>query len=192
MRARSVVLLLPLVVFLTACAEPPSKEISQAEGAIDAARAAGADTYAAETLDGATDSLDRAAAAVAERDYRLALNLAIESRERAQVAARQASEAKAVARGNAERIVAEAEALLGRARERVQAPPFARQPRATAAAFRAAITSAEERMQEARAALGAGEYTEVLTIVTGLRTKLQEAIATLDNATAAPAPRRRR
>ena len=75
-------------VSLVACGEPPDKEMHQAQGAIDAARAAGADTYAPDEFKAAVDALARAQDAVAQRDYRLALNNALDSRERAQNAAR--------------------------------------------------------------------------------------------------------
>ena len=55
------------------CADPPSKELHQAQGAIDAARAAGADSYATDEFTAAVEALARAEAAVGQRDYRLAL-----------------------------------------------------------------------------------------------------------------------
>ena len=69
------------LVLLTACGTPPHKEIDQAQGAIDAARAAGADRLATEEFNAATTSLKLANDAVDQRDYRLALNHALESRE---------------------------------------------------------------------------------------------------------------
>ena len=64
------------------CGEPPSKEMHQAQGAIDAARAAGAERYAADTLAAAVKALAQADLAANQRDYRLALNHALDSRER--------------------------------------------------------------------------------------------------------------
>src|SRR6476646_8902770 len=61
------------IASLVACGEPPDKEMHQAQGAIDAARAAGAETYAPAELKAAVDALTRAQDAVAQRDYRLAL-----------------------------------------------------------------------------------------------------------------------
>src|SRR4029078_2966791 len=84
-----------------ACGDPPEKEMQQAQGAIDAARAAGADRYAVEEYTAATEALKNARIAVEQRDYRLALNHALDSLERAQEAARQAADGKAAARMNA-------------------------------------------------------------------------------------------
>src|ERR1041384_1104727 len=77
-------------VLMAGCGDPPNKEMDQAQGAIDAARAAGADRYAATEYTAATDALKRAQDAVAQRDYRQALNEALDSREHAQNAAREA------------------------------------------------------------------------------------------------------
>ena len=72
-----------LVVVLVAisCAEPPHKEMDQAQGAIDAARAAGAEQYAAAEFTAATKALAQSNEAVTARDYRLALNYALDRNE---------------------------------------------------------------------------------------------------------------
>ena len=103
-----------LVVVLVAisCAEPPHKEMDQAQGAIDAARAAGAEQYAAAEFTAATKALTQSNEAVTARDYRLALNYALESREQAQNAARTAADTRAKLRGDAERSIAEAKSLI--------------------------------------------------------------------------------
>jgi len=89
-------------LLLFGCAEPPNREIDQAQGALDAARAAGAEQYAAEEFAAAVTSLKQSRAAVAARDYRSALNYALDSRERAQIAAKQASNQRAVVRSQVE------------------------------------------------------------------------------------------
>src|SRR5438034_1116223 len=81
-----------------ACGAPPDKELQQAQSAIEAARAAGADRFAVEEFLAAQNALARANEAVAQRDYRLALNHALDARERAQTATRDASGRVAAAR----------------------------------------------------------------------------------------------
>ena len=76
----------------SACTSPPNKEMDQAQGAIDAARAAGAERYAATELAAANTALKNANDAVQQGDYRLALNHALDSREQAQNAARVAAD----------------------------------------------------------------------------------------------------
>jgi hypothetical protein len=72
-RLPSLVALIFATLFAAACSEPPSKEMNQAQGAIDAARAAGAEQYAADELKAAVDALAQYEVAVTARDYRLAL-----------------------------------------------------------------------------------------------------------------------
>ena len=90
-----------LTILSASCAEPPNKEMNQAQGAIDAARAAGADRFAAAEFTAATEALKRSEAAVAAGDYRQALSHAIDSRERAQNAAKMAVDGRTDARGRA-------------------------------------------------------------------------------------------
>ena len=86
--------------------------MDQAQGAIDAARAARADRYATEEYDAAVTALKRANEAVAQRDYRLALNHALDARERAQGAAKEAADQQATLRSGAERRLGELTAML--------------------------------------------------------------------------------
>jgi hypothetical protein len=181
------------VLFLfAACAEPPHKEMNQAQGAIDAARAAGAEQYAAQEFAGATEALERSTAAVAQNDYRLALSLAIDSRERAQVAAKTAGENRAKARGDAERVVAEANSALTQARTRVDEPALAKLPRRDLTRLRTAIASADKIMQEARAALGADAYERAITLAQSASTQIQEAFAAIEKPPPPPPARKRR
>src|SRR3954462_3855264 len=92
--------LLATLLVVPACAEPPTKELNQAQGALNTPRAAGAGQYANAEYRNAAASLTAANDAVAQRDYRLALSNALDSRERAQSAARIAAESRA--RGGSE------------------------------------------------------------------------------------------
>jgi len=92
---------LAAALFTAACDEPPNKEMDQAQGAIDAARAAGAAQYAATEYKAAVDALAQSGQAATTRDYRLALNNALDSFQRAQNAAREAADTKARHRGEA-------------------------------------------------------------------------------------------
>ena len=84
------------------CSEPPQKEIDRAQGAIDTARAAGAEQYASAEFAEATGALQQAHDAVTQRDYRLALSRALDASQRAQESARQAADGQARARSDAE------------------------------------------------------------------------------------------
>jgi len=85
-----------------ACAAPPDKELHQAEGAIAAAKTADAERYAPDELRAAETALHNYDAAVAARDYRQALRLAMDAQVSASEAAKRAGDEKALARSHAE------------------------------------------------------------------------------------------
>lgn len=166
--------------------------MNQAQGAIDAARAAGADQYATTELLAAADALKRSGEAAAQNDYRLALGLAIDSRERAQIAAKTAVETRAKARGDAERVLAELNSALTQARARLDDPAGAKRPRRTVTDARTALDAVEKTLQEARAAVEANEYRRALDLAAGLAARIDAAVATLDAPPASPPTRKRR
>jgi hypothetical protein len=182
-----------IVTILSAgCAEPPNKEMNQAQGAIDTARAAGADRFAAEEFGAAINALKRSEEAVAAGDYRLALNHAIDSRERAANAAKMAVEGRADARGHAERAIAEAATLLTQAQTQLKNADLSRLNPRPLRGPRAAVADAEKMLQEARAALKAEDYAGVTKALNGAAAELQAALKEIDAATSPrPAPRKR-
>lgn len=190
LRASALALLLPLL--LTACGTPPHKEIDQAQGAIDAAKAAGADRYATEELTAATTSLTAATQAVDQRDYRLALNHALESRERAQNAARIAAETQGKLRAEVERTTAEVKALLAQANGRLTTAEKTRVARRVITDTRKAVTTATGDVQKADAAVQAGNVAEAQAILARAKQQLSDVIARLDAALRAQTARRRR
>jgi hypothetical protein len=166
----------------SACAAPPSQEMNQAQGAIDAARAAGADRYATQEYEAAVKALQSAHDAVAARDYRLALNYALDSRDRAQSAAKEAASQQVTLRSSAERRLAELTALLDRTRQRLAAAQSARVSRPVLATPRAAIAEAEALVQKAGTSIQDGEYQLSQERLSESATKLEKAIAEIDTA----------
>ncbi len=135
---------------LVGCAEPPTRELSQAEGAIAAARAAGAATYAAGDLSAAEQTLARARAAVAERDYRAALGHALDSSARAQTAAAAAVDGRVKARLAADQALDEFSSLIEKV-DAVRATQEAKRvPTVTRRAAAAAVAQAVEALRHAR------------------------------------------
>jgi hypothetical protein len=183
---------LALFAAVVGCAEPPLKEMNQAQGAIDAARDAGAEQYGTQELAAAVDALARAEKAAADRDYRLALSLAIDSRQRAQDAAREAVDSRAKARGNAERTLAELNMLLAQARGRFEHPLAAKIPRRILDQAQQTVAAAEKSMQEARAALERDDYAGAIQLSEGVSARLQEALRAIDDATGMSGTRKRR
>ena len=177
---------------VSACGDPPEKEMQQAQGAIDAARAAGADRYAREELGAAQEALTHAREAVDQRDYRLALNHALDSRERALNAAKAAADNKAATRLEADRALNDAAAALRDAQRALQAVDRTRVSADAIAESRRVIDDADRSVQEARAAFDGGDYLAVPSAVAGVVARLRAAARDLDAASTTPAPRRRR
>ena len=173
-----------------ACGDPPDKEIQQAQGAIDAARAAGADQYATAEFTAAQEALKRANDAVEQRDYRLALNHALDARERAQNAAKESADRKTTARSEAERVLLDAMTALNDAHTKLRAAETARAPVKVVVTARRVITDGEDTVQKARAAFDAGDYLTAKTTMSGTTERLKAAAHDLEAAT--PAGNRRR
>ena len=180
-----------LAILSTSCAEPPNKEMNQAQGAIDAARAAGADKFAATELTAAIDALKRSEEAAAGGDYRQALSHALDSRERAQSAAKMAVDGRADARGQAERVIAEVATLISRANAQLKDPDIARANARPLKEPRAIVTAADQKLQEARSALQSENYAGVQTALNGTAATLQAALTQID-AAASPGGARRK
>jgi hypothetical protein len=166
--------------------------MDQAQGALDAARAAGADQYAADEYAAAVDALKRSHDAVAQSDYRLALNNALDSRERAQNAARLAADGKAQTRAEVERLQTEVSNLLTVVRARIEVARKTRAPRRVVNAATTALAAIETDVQKAGEAMTAGDYLAVRPLLLEIRGRIVKTIADLDQATTTQSPRRRR
>lgn len=186
-----VFLLLPFLL-VVACTDPPSKEMNQAKGAIDAARAAGAERFAAEEFNAAVDDLKRYDEAVAAGDYRQALSLALDSLERAQNAAKLAVDGRAKARGDAEASLAQIATLLERAEARLKNPEVARLPRRALRDPEAAVGAAHKALQEARAAFEKDDYEAVTKGLEDVVARLQAALEQIDVTVAGAGAKRTR
>ena len=183
--------LIPLLL-LTACTEPPNKELDRAQGAIDAARAAGAEQYATTEYSAAATALKNATDAVAARDYRLALNYALESHEHAQNAARDTADGKARVRADVDRALADVSMLLKRGTARLNAAERLRVPRPLLDGPSADLTAATAAVQKAGEAVAEGDYLAAGATLEGVKERVTRALAAIEAATASRSPRRRR
>jgi hypothetical protein len=173
-----------------ACGDPPDKEMQQAQGAIDAARAAGADQYAREEFTAAEDALKKSHEAVEQRDYRQALNTALDARERAQAAAKESVNRKAIARADATKALADADAALHNSRAKLKAAEAAHLAPRTLAVGRKAIDNGENAVQEARTAFDKGDYLAAIERARPVPSQLSAATHDMDAAPAAGNRRR--
>jgi hypothetical protein len=183
---RLVSVALVLTSLAGACAEPPTKERHQADGALTAAKAADAATYAPVPLQAAEEALKHYDEAVARGDYRLALNYAIDARDRAFEAAKQASNDKAAARSQAERLATELEVLLKRAEARLAGTGGPRPTGQAAERLRGVVRSGPGLLQEARTRLGKQDYRGTIKLLTPPVETLRREVATT------PSPQSRR
>ena len=186
---RRVPALLCALLLCAGCSEPPQKEMSEAQGAIDAARAVGAEQYATTAFQAATTALKEAEEAVQQRDYRLALSRAIDASQRAQEAAKLAAEGMARARGDAEAAITSAANALRQLQVRLKAAEAARVPPREMAEPAQAAADAEAVLQKARASLNTGDYLTARSAVSDIVKTISEQISDVDDAIAARAGR---
>jgi hypothetical protein len=182
--------LILMILLTSGCSEPPNKEIDRAQGAIDAARAAGAEQYAPEAFAAASSALQLSHEAVEQRDYRLALSRAIDAYERAQDAAKLAADGKAKARSDAETVVNAANAAALALAARLKAAETARVPPRDLVEARRTAADAAASLQKARAALKAGAYLDATAGVKGLDERIRTQIRALEALPPPRAPRR--
>jgi hypothetical protein len=172
--------LVVMLLLASGCSEPPNKEINRAQGAIDAARSAGAEEYATEAFTAATSALQQSHEAVEQSDYRLALLRAVDAYERAQDAAKLAADGKARARSEAETVVSAANAAALALDARLKAAEAAHMPAQELAQSRQTAKDAAAALQKARAALKSGAYLGALASVKGLEAQIHAQIRAID------------
>jgi len=170
------------VVLFAACSEPPKNEIDQAQQAVDAARQAGAEQYAAEAFAAATAALQQAREAVDQRDYRLALSRAVDAGERAHEATTAATDNKAKARSQAEAAINTTNASVIHLQARVKVADEVRVPARELSPARAALKDAEGTMQKARALLAAGNYSAATAAMAALDGQIRSEIRVVEAA----------
>jgi hypothetical protein len=174
---RRLVCAVALAIAVVACSEPPTKEHDQAQGAVEAARAAGAATYAAAELRAAEKALAGYDAAVGQRDYRLALSLAIDARESAYAAARQAANEKARSRTEAEQLLAAVQNGVTAIEQRLNGKSGPRPTRPIATRLAATVKASTAALQKARSRMTAEDYRSVVTVLTPVREALDGDLA---------------
>jgi hypothetical protein len=170
-----------LAAVTVACSGPPTKERQQADGALAAARRAGAATYAPAELKAAEAALSQYDAAVALGEYRQALGLALDARDKAYEAARRAADERAAAKSQAERLITGVEAGIATAKTRLSGSGSPRLTGQAASRLRGTLKTAVGALQEARSAMKAENFRAVVAALTPIEANLQRDLA-------APAP----
>jgi len=173
---------LALLTCLTVgCSNPPTKEHEQAQDALRAARAADASTYAADELQAAQAALDKYDLAVQQRDYREALSDAIDARDRAFEAARQASAQRAAARTELQGAIADVDATIKSAQARLSGASGPRMMPQAAERLRSAVRTATGALQEARTRFDRQQYRDGLSHLQPVAEELRKAAGPPDS-----------
>jgi len=181
-RWRSVSAVLITSWLIAGCGDdPPNKEIQQAQQAIETARTAGAERYAADEFKSAEDALQRSEAAVAGRDYRQALNDALDARDKAQTAGRDAAERKSTMKTDVDRSLHDVALAIVDARAKLRAAENARRPVRLLVPVRRSIADAETQVQDARSAFDHGDYLNAQSLLMVSRTKLDDSVRNLES-----------
>jgi hypothetical protein len=192
LRRSFVVTLVLLTLSSFACGgDPPDKEMQQAQNAIDQARAAGADRYAVEEYNAAVEALKNAHTAVDQRDYRLALNDALDSKERADNSAKLAVEGKAAAKSAADKALTAANGAVTAAEARLKAATAAKATPKALADAHTALDEAQAHLQEGRTALTGGDYYAALSAASAAAQSAKAANDALEPVPATSPARRR-
>ena len=181
-----------LVVTCAACAAPPNREIADAELALKAAKATGADRYALESYTAAANAYRLANEAVLAGDYRLALNRALESREFAQTAERLAAEGQASARDEALKTMADVSTQLAHLTAQLDVAEKSRSMSTTMMRdVRQALTLINADVQKAGTAINDEDYMAALEALKGVKLRLDTASVEIESARKAQRARRR-
>lgn len=166
--------------------------MDQARAAIESARSAGADRYAADGFTAAVSALERSRAAVDDKDYRLALNHALDARERAQTAERTATDTKAQLRAEIERTLTEVATPIAVAHARLATAEKNRAARRLIRQHGGALSAIDADVQKAGEALKAGDYPAAQALLKDIRTRIADVSAQIDKTGTSVAARRRR
>ena len=160
-----------LLLVLTGCDSPPASELDAAHQALDAARAAEAETYAPDEIGKASATLKEAEAEIGVQDdsfaltrsYDQARELVSRATSEAEAAAAAAGENKIKVKGQAEAANEAAQAAIENAQAMLRkAPRRGKAARESVAALEADVASAEAMHAGAQQAYEAGKYMDAL------------------------------
>jgi len=164
---------------MAGCSEPPTKEHDQAVAAIEAARTAGALSYAADELAAAAASLKRYDDLVAQRDYKQALSAALDARDRAFESAKSATTKQASLRTEADRLLKSLDTAMAVADADIKASrPASAAKRADK--LRQTRKAAAVAVQEARTQVASGELTKAVKRLVDATAAMKRDIASLE------------
>ena len=149
---------------LIACAKPPQQDIDAAKAALNAAKQAEADIYAADSLKAAKDKeaqLDQELATQQNKffkSYKVAAQLCTELKSLAEKAKVDAEAGKAKAKADAEAAITAAETAIATATEDLKKAPKGKGSQADLAAMQGDLDAATKAVEDAKTNMTAEKY----------------------------------
>lgn len=195
MKVRSLVKLASaalVLAFVFGCAEAPKQDMEAAQAALQAAKAAEADRYAADLYKAVQDSVDAAMAEVQQQDSKFALMRNYDRAKAmlvaASAAAAQAQEAaaknKEAAKAEADTLSKQLTASIASAKELMKKAPKGKDERAALEMIQNDINTLEASAAEITTAFNAGDYLTAKDKAQAAVTKINSIIEELNNAIA--------
>ena len=162
-----------------ACGEPPTKEMDLARQTIESARSAQAQRYAPAELTAAQAAMDKSTAAVSNRDFKLALNHALDSHERAKTASSVATAAHRERRTRLDASLTDVTSRLASARTTVAAAARVRSSRRAAARTGRVLDMIEKDLQKAGTLINADDLDAADTLLSRVSVRITQVSGTL-------------
>ena len=163
-----------LLAVAIGCSGPPAKERQQADAALAAARAAGAARYDPDDLHAAESALRNYDAAVAQHDFRQALDVALNARDLAYEALQQTNARRKALKTQYDRLVLDVKHLVDRENERVAAGATPRLSSRAAQHVRDTVHTATQAMQKAGTLAADDQYQDAVDLLKDASTTLHK------------------
>ena len=151
-----------LIMAVVSCGSPPQAELDAAQAALDTARQAGAEAYAADAYNRAKNTLADARAKSEQGEYEAAKTAAVQAKDQADQARSLAESNKARIRDEAQAIVNRLSNAIGDARAAVDGAPRGKGADDDLDQLRADLGQAGAALTDARNSLGEGNFNAAL------------------------------
>jgi len=175
--------LLAFVFTLSSCGSPPQAELDAAQAALDSARQAGAETYAADAYNRAKNTLASANAKSEQGEYEAAKSDAVQAKDQADSARTLAESNKAKLRDEAQAIVDRVSNAIGDARAAVDSAPRGKGADGDLDQLRADLGQADAALNDARSSLSSGSFNAALEQAKSADSKLGQVQSAVQVAT---------
>lgn len=147
-------------LFLVSCSKPPTQDIKAAKTAIEDARAAEADKYAADDFQAAKDALADAEAKVESKDYKSAKEAALLAKEKAELSKSSVEANKTKVRTETEVLFNEAKTAVDSAKQSIDEAMAAKVGKEDLAQPNADVVSLDSLTTKIQNAINVGDFVD--------------------------------